>query len=213
MTHKTFRTLFQVGISSITTFFLSFSPVIFSQSKTTDQCHEYNSLYYRISGLESNEREKKCNRQIGCYFEGIGWNGQCKTLAVKGKNQKLSLSSSTPDRIYSLLVTNEKNSDVVVAIEGIVKESITSSVADSIEQSHEAAHEVAKELVIQVLQNTDNVQNVGIFLERIFSDESVLESTRSLSYFHLHTSSTLRNILYQLNWLRFYYCRGGGKVS
>ena len=129
----------------------------------------------------------------------------------KGSQEKGSKITTT-NKIKSLIVQRDSG-DIVVAIEDLMKESFTSSVADSIEKSYEVAHEVAKTLVLDVLEDSSNIQNVGTILSHIFVDETVLSSTRALTYFYLQTNDSMKNIFWQLNWLRFYYCRGGGKVS
>jgi hypothetical protein len=177
-------------------------------SKEINSCEEYNSIYWKMN---QKTREMKCEQVTGngCAFEGRGWTGKCQPLQRPGTRPQSS--KSTSNHIYSLLVKKDSE-DVVVAIEGLMKETFTSSVADSIEKSHEVAHEVAKAIVLDVFQNTDNIQHLGTLLGRIFADETVLSSTRALTYYYLHIDPTMTSLMWQLNWLRFYYCRGGGKV-
>jgi hypothetical protein len=174
------------------------------KSDRENVCNEFNSMYWKMN---PKFREKKCIERRGCSFHT--GDGKClpnnQTL-----NQDIEISSAS-NKIKSLVVKRDSG-DIVVAIEGLMKESFTSSLADSIERSHEAAHEVAKALVLDVLHDSSNIQHVGTILSHIFADETVLSSTRALAYFYLHTSESMSNILWQLSWLRFYYCRGGGKV-
>jgi hypothetical protein len=171
-------------------------------------CVDYNAIYWKIN---QKSRERKCEAMAGCVFEGIGWQGRCQKVSNQSDKRHQPPRPSTSNQIYSLLVKKDSE-DVVVAIEGLMKESFTSSVADSIEKSHEVAHEVAKAIVLDVFHDTDNIQHLGTLLGRIFADDSVLSSTRALAYFYLHIDPTMTSLLWQLNWLRFYYCRGGGKV-
>jgi hypothetical protein len=171
-----------------------------------DNCSEFNTIYWKMN---PKLREQSCNETKGCSYSSE--NGVCLQNNQKQITRDIDIIS-TPNKIKSLVVKRDSG-DIVVAIEGLMKESFTSSLADSIEKSHEAAHEVAKALVLDVLHDCSNIQHVGTILSHIFTDETVLSSTRALAYFYLHTNVSIGNILWQLNWLRFYYCRGGGKVS
>lgn len=179
-----------------------------SSDDNTSRCQDFNSIYWKMRY----NRKESC-QQAGCDFEGNKWFGKCKSLNVShDARMNLKAPNSGPNPIYSLLVTKDSSEDVIIAIEGLMKDKFTSTVADSIEKSHEAAHEVAKALVLDVLRETSNIEHVGTILSHIFADETVLKSTRALAYFYLHTDETMDSISYQLNRLRFYYCRGGGKV-
>lgn len=137
---------------------------------------------------------------------------ESKDKGNQGEKGTKTQQITTTNKIKSLIVQRDSG-DIVVAIEDLMKESFTSSVADSIEKSYEVAHEVAKTLVLDVLEDSSNIQHVGTILSHIFVDETVLSSTRALTYFYLQTNDSMKNIFWQLHWLRFYYCRGGGKVS
>jgi hypothetical protein len=197
--------------------------------KLASVCDKYNSLFYR---LQSKRRISLCSDEVGCIFEGMGRKAVCKestalerpvgSLPVKPENhiksennENVTLETPEKPEKYSLVLENERagSDSPVLAIEILMKESFTSSVADSIVNAHEAAHQVSKALVIEVLQNKENVNKLGILMRNCFAYETVRAPVRDLAYFYLHTNDSMENILWQLQWQRGYWFQGGGKVS
>lgn len=167
------------------------------------QCDQYNSLLYKFRG---NERSNSCEKEKGCTFVGVGWNGMCST-----KKAAKSAAVDPDNIVYSLLLSQETNTPAV-SIEILMKKTLTSSVADSIVEAHDAAHQVSKELVIEVLDDPDNVAKLAIALGNIFSNEAVLRPVRDFSYFHLHTQGTMQNIIWLLHEQMKYFFKENGKV-
>eukprot|EP00602_Paraphysomonas_sp_CaronLab_P010487 CAMPEP_0185027264 /NCGR_PEP_ID=MMETSP1103-20130426/12087_1 /TAXON_ID=36769 /ORGANISM="Paraphysomonas bandaiensis, Strain Caron Lab Isolate" /LENGTH=272 /DNA_ID=CAMNT_0027561167 /DNA_START=263 /DNA_END=1081 /DNA_ORIENTATION=- len=173
--------------------------------------------------LLPDKQRELCLMEEGCHFDPDEWFHRCKPRHMEkvrdesgsnlAKGQVIVAEKETEGekKKYALLLEDDSKSPVV-AIEVMMKESITSSVADSIVKSHEAAHQVSKALIIELLQNEENVHTLGIILRNCFSSEPVLGPVRWLSYYYLHTDATLENILWQLEWQRSWFFRGPGKV-
>lgn len=127
-----------------------------------------------------------CIKDPACIFH----DGECIT-----KKNIPQPSSTSPNTYYAEIMINPENfaAKGLRPLQVIVNDQIISSAVDSIKDAHTVAKSIGKKLVIDVLDTPSSKQQLGLWLQYLFSYESVQGPTRWLIYWSLAQDTTFQS--------------------
>lgn len=161
------------------------------------KCDEINTFWQR---MRPGGRDNRCIETYGCSFIGDGQNGKCLPIEEVESLQK-------ENTVYNVYAELEQDDDRLPTIKVLVREAAVESAVESLKDAEALAKVLSKDLVLDAMQADSSRHQLGLFLQNIFSYESVLSPTRWLVYSSIASPSVVTSAEHLVLSQRDYFLR------